>query len=141
MQTLAEQTSKVVDYYARKYPLYKFITPEQTMTIAEKYNLILGDVSDFVGFVPDKNLKEIERFKCDDKDKEINTSPFAPNTYAELQICAPQKDFDTTGKVVRNRKLMIEDPIVLQPVKYGYLILTAWGDEASDPIVVNKINN
>ena len=38
-------------------------------------------------------------------------------------------------------KKFIPDPVVLQPVKGGYLILTAWGDEASDPIVINEINN
>ena len=32
----------------------------------------------------------------------------------------------------------IPDPVVLQPVKGGYLILTAWGDEASDPLVINE---
>lgn len=35
-------------------------------------------------------------------------------------------------------KKFIPDPVVLQPVKGGYLILTAWGDEASDPLVVNQ---
>jgi len=39
------------------------------------------------------------------------------------------------------RKIEIPDPVVLQPVKGGYLILTAWGDEASDPLVMNEINN
>ena len=33
------------------------------------------------------------------------------------------------------------DPVVLQRVVGGYLILSAWGPEASDPIVVNEINN
>ena len=47
-------------------------------------------------------------------------------------------------KLVEGYKLEkkhIPDPVVLQPVKGGYLILTAWGDEASDPLVVNEINN
>jgi hypothetical protein len=142
IKTLAEQTAKIVDYYSRKYPLFKFITPDQTMTIAEKYNLVLGNVSDFIGFVPDKNLKEIEKFKCDEKDKDVEYARFSSvPSPCKLKIVAPEKDFDMTGKEVRNRKVEIKDPIVLQPVKYGYLILTAWGDEASDPIVVNQINN
>lgn len=59
-----------------------------------------------------------------------------------LQICAPEKDMDTSGMTVVNRKLIhVPDPVVLQPVKGGYLIVAAWGDEASDPIVVNQINN
>ena len=35
----------------------------------------------------------------------------------------------------------ILDPVVLQPVMGGYMILAAWGDEASDPLVVNEQNN
>ena len=35
----------------------------------------------------------------------------------------------------------IPDPVVLQPVCGGYLIVCAWGDEASDEIVVNQQMN
>lgn len=41
----------------------------------------------------------------------------------------------------RMKLLREEDPIVLCKVKGGYLIVTAWGDEASDPDVVNFNNN
>ncbi len=34
-----------------------------------------------------------------------------------------------------------QDPIVLQPVELGFLIVSAWGDEASDKEVINEINN
>jgi hypothetical protein len=33
------------------------------------------------------------------------------------------------------------DPIVLQPVKGGYLVVTKWGLEASDEIVTNPTSN
>jgi hypothetical protein len=59
-------------------------------------------------------------------------------------ICAPQKDFDMAGKELKKFKLVdkpVPDPVVLQPVKGGYLIVCAWGDEASDPEVVNGLNN
>lgn len=61
----------------------------------------------------------------------------------DMQICAPLKDMDTTGLEVNGYKLMkhIPDPVVLQPVRGGYLIVCAWGDEASDPIVSNPIEN
>ena len=36
---------------------------------------------------------------------------------------------------------IVPDPVVLQPVRYGFLIVTAWGDEASDEMVVNPRNN
>lgn len=61
-----------------------------------------------------------------------------------LQICAPIKDMDITNMTIKNGYKMkenyedIPDPVVLQPVKKGYLILTAWGDEASDPLIVNE---
>lgn len=59
-----------------------------------------------------------------------------------LKICAPVKDMDISGLELKEgyklEKQHIPDPVVLQPVKGGYLILTAWGDEASDPLVVNQ---
>lgn len=61
----------------------------------------------------------------------------------KLKICAPAKDMEIPkGKQLVGYKIKdIPDPVVLQPVKGGYLIVCAWGDEASDPIVVNEINN
>lgn len=60
----------------------------------------------------------------------------------KLQICAPIKYMDIKGLELTEgyklEKKFIPDPVVLQPVKGGYLILTAWGDEASDPLVVNQ---
>jgi len=63
-----------------------------------------------------------------------------------LKICAPVKDMDISGLELKEgykliKKIEIPDPVVLQPVKGGYLILTAWGDEASDPLVVNQNHN
>lgn len=62
----------------------------------------------------------------------------------KFTICAPEKwmnvpkDYRLEGtKYVKK----IKDPVVLSRVRGGYLIVTAWGDEASDPIVVNPINN
>lgn len=62
---------------------------------------------------------------------------------AGLKICAPLKDMEIpSGKQVNGYKIQdIPDPVVLQPVNGGYLIVAAWGDEASDEIVVNQIHN
>lgn len=61
---------------------------------------------------------------------------------SQFKICAPVKDMDISGlELVEGYKLQkkhIPDPVVLQTVKGGYLIVTAWGDEASDPLVVNE---
>lgn len=55
------------------------------------------------------------------------------------KICAPIKDMDTKGMRLFGTKLVnYPDPVVLYPVEMGYIIVTAWGDEASDEIVVNQ---
>lgn len=61
-----------------------------------------------------------------------------------LEIVTPLKDFDTSGMEIKDFKLSkieIPDPIVLQPVLYNhtkhYLIVTAWGQEVTDPLVLN----
>lgn len=68
-----------------------------------------------------------------------------------LEIVAPEKDFKMTPNFevkdfqVVEKVRVIPDPIVLQPVVYGnekyYLIVTAWGEEASDVNVVNEKMN
>jgi len=57
-----------------------------------------------------------------------------------MMIIAPPQQMEMTGKQIRNHKVVdiIKDPVVLCPVKGGYLVVTAWGDEASDPIIVNQ---
>lgn len=60
---------------------------------------------------------------------------------AAFKICAPKQDFNTAGFVVQDGYILVYDPIVLQPVKDGYLIVTAWGLEAADEIAVNQNNN
>jgi len=166
---LSKEQLESLAYYQREYPFNKFITEEQVKIICHKYNLVCGDVSRFTGFVPEKNLSDIEKFKLNDKDmveeasyggswftKEEMRRFFPESQYhdiyrnyrfrkLELQICAPVKDMDITGlELTEGYKLTkkhIPDPVVLQLVKNGYLIITAWGDEASDELVVNQINN
>lgn len=58
-----------------------------------------------------------------------------------LLIIAPQHKFIQTGLEKDGHVLKIKDPIVLQPVGYGYLIVSSWGLEAGDELVVNAINN
>lgn len=50
--------------------------------------------------------------------------------------------FDLLKSKQKEHKFEVNaDPIVLHPVPYGYIIVTAWGDEAEDPLVVNQNNN
>lgn len=69
-------------------------------------------------------------------------------TKANLEICAPIKDFKKELMELKNFKLSkieIPDPVVLKPVFFKgmkhYLIVTAWGLEASDELVANQNHN
>ena len=163
---------KAIEYFSNKYPLYKFITEDSVKRICEKYNLVYGEVQYYKGDVPDKNLKEIENFKIDEKDKlyllryislysdkldtsryigynEITTNHTTKNfptkiCEASLEIVAFSKDFNLTDEMIidfKVSKINIPNPIVLQPVLYNrkkyYLIITTWGQESSDPLVLN----
>lgn len=54
-----------------------------------------------------------------------------------LQICAPETDFNMAHMAKHGHKL-IPDPIVLQPVNGGYLIVSKWGLEGEDESLVNE---
>jgi hypothetical protein len=200
---LSQEQIEAVNYYKREYPFNKFITNKQVEDICKKYGLVCGDVSLFKGFVPEKNLKEIEKFKLKDKEKNVliasngwvfknaeikkknsywhiykrnETDKFryafqsndGINFYANdthnifgyshinngrnftiennsLKICAPLKDMDTTGMDLTDgyklEKKFIPDPIVLQPVEFGFLILAMWADETFDPFTEPILRN
>ena len=69
------------------------------------------------------------------------------DTYSKcnLEIAAPITDFDMTNSEIKNFNIKVIDPVVLQPVVFKdrkhYLIVTAWGQEASDSLVVNERMN
>jgi hypothetical protein len=226
-----QRIAVAIKYFGDKYPLYKFITYNSVRTICEKYGLVLGDVNQYIGTVPEKNIVEIENFmvrdedlvwfgqldkhsrgsrilgevsystivdkmkKCRDDDgdavryiadenglERIPSLYSSDDEYGDLRIrkddrgkitmisfdiengvdssdthtyfpksfsiVAPQKDFDMRYHTVSDNKLVrkpVPDPVVLQPVMYDkeeyYLIVTAWGDEASDELVVNEKMN
>lgn len=182
---LNQSINKAANYFSFTYPQYKFITEESVKKICAKYNLIYGDVSNYIGIIPDKNLKHIEEFKIKEQDecyelhrndiflwgrgrsferyvtKPINDDISEHERYMQsvmhystkisksnLEICAPIKDFNIKNMEIKNFKLSkieIPDPVVLKPVifedKKYYLIITAWGDEASDELVVNQKMN
>jgi hypothetical protein len=171
---LSEEQIKLLNDYAKKYPFNKFITEGQVEVVCKKYNLVCGEVDRYKGFVPEKNLREVERFSLKGNDgREImyqygskkqtlkewyitNSEGFVKNNVivdnnvflgdvVGLKICAPVKEMDLQGLELKDgyklEKKHVPDPVVLQPVNGGYLIVTKWGDEASDPLLTNPIEN
>jgi hypothetical protein len=130
-----------IDYYSFKYPFNKFINEDSVIRICEKYGLLLTDVNRFIGSIPETNQKEIINFKVDKKD--LNNSYIKESEYTigtGLLIIATRDQLNMKSARVQGHKLVDiikEDPIVLQPVKEGYLIVSAWGIEASDKEVQN----
>lgn len=175
---------EAINYFSFKYPHYKFITEKSVKKICKKYNLVYGEISRYIGTVPDENLKHIEDFKILEEDEcylheDISThmgsryvfsskyittemaniersvrEPFSSSSVRKeinkcpLEIAAPVKDFNMSGLEVKDFKLSkvhIPDPVVLKPVLFKgqkhFLVITAWGLEASDELVVNTNNN
>lgn len=190
----AEKLFALINDYAMRYPNNRFITDTQVERICKKYNLVCGPVASYKGFVPEKNLHQIEEFRsrgyphfADIHEKTIkihlesmSSKKMVKEKYPDLvvpeskiywgvpqvtdverswfdryeridnqsqRICAPAKDMELSGlkKVGKQwfslTRVEVPDPVVLQPVKGGYLIVTAWGDEASDEDVVNPKMN
>lgn len=53
---------EAINYYRVKFPNYKFIPSDTVKAICGKYGLVSGESHQYKGFVPEKNLTEIERF-------------------------------------------------------------------------------
>lgn len=160
-------TAALIERYRQWYPFNKFITEEMVRQICKKYNLLCGPSNNYRGDIPEKNLREIESFRLRREDEnrglfsfEVPTISINPATGAlevdwsfyrdqqrqfvdnpKFKICAPEKDFNTAGLEKRGFFLAPKDPIVLCPVKGGFLIVTKWGLESGDEIVRNEIEN
>lgn len=193
-----------INYFKQHYPFNKFITEDEVKRLCEKYGLLFGESSKYIGDIPDKNLTEIENFKLREEDFtervpnytdmsdlvaqyisgtqmyftpaqertediqglwfakprqsgrrqwEMEYDPYAAfpkeeekdvkKKAAAFKIVASVKDFDTTYMTITDgyRLEHIPDPVVLQPVDGGYLIVSKWGLEGQDENLVNEINN
>jgi hypothetical protein len=143
----------IESYSAELNNFYKVITIDDVIEISNKYKLCLSSTSRYAEDVPEKNLKEIENFLSCVKRKGIYGG--WDNGSSNLLICAPEKEFlkNTSFYVKNGRLIELKDPIVLYPCEgklrtsYGSLeskffyVVTKWGLEASDPLVINNINN
>ena len=59
---ISQEMVALITYYRMHYPFNKFITEEQVIAICKKYQLVYGDIIKFTGFIPEKNLQQIENF-------------------------------------------------------------------------------
>ena len=207
----AKRNIRAIKYFQEKYPLYRLITKESITKLCEKYDLYCASAGNYIDDIPDKNLKEIQRFKISKldathlttdfhaeiafpsfyliKDDLIRESDFSIKSellkrireynlqnkeeqekyfefldnrskYYEKDYCivAPLRMFKPNTKFDRETRFeqrhghrldkdgnLIPDPIVLKSVMFEneeyFLIVSAWGDEASDPLVVNSKMN
>lgn len=65
-----------------------------------------------------------------------------PATVKPLSIAAPKAMFNVTSNMVQvGNELVTKDPIVFRYVRGGIQVLSKWGLEASDPSLLNPINN
>lgn len=74
-----------INYFRFKYPTYKFITEESVKKICDKYNLVYGEIKNYIGTVPDANLKHIEDFKIDEKDCCYSKTGVYSNSFRRFQ--------------------------------------------------------
>jgi len=137
----SKKTKQTIEYYSFKYPFNKFINEDSVIKICQKYGLLLTNVDRFIGGIPEKNQKEIINFKVDKID--------FPHSYSKeseyingtsLLVIATKDQLNMKDARVQGHKLVDivkEDPIILQPIKNGYLIVSAWGIEATDSEVQN----
>jgi hypothetical protein len=162
----AELLLHFMNYYAAVYPLNRFITEAEIKRICEKYALYLAWTDDYIDAIPQKNVGEILRFRIREKDMRLYEDGYrwAPSdsemlkhlqrqidSYEagerpdrrcpDLRIAAPEHKLNMDGKIKYGHILIEDDPIVLAPVPLGFLIVSQWGLEAGDPLVVNAINN
>lgn len=88
----------------------------------------------------ESDSEKVEREK---KEKEDHEKRNKKSYDRKLSICASRGMMDLRGAKIEGNEIkeIVKDPIVLHPVKGGYLIVTAWGNEASDELVVNEIMN
>lgn len=128
---------------------------EDTCYSKRVWNSYTRGVSTAIGYLgyPEFNILYTKKYytKADSKSLYFDFDGFVSTEIkpCRLEIAAPIKDFNMEGMDQVRSKLFVKpleyDPVVLQPVHFGgkkyYLILTAWGEEASDELVVNQKMN
>lgn len=96
---------EAINYFSFKYPNYKFITEESVKKICEKYGLIYGAISKYIGTVPSKNITQMEQFKIDENDECYEHYTTSLSTFSGLSRTASKyinkKEYDAEIDRVR----------------------------------------
>jgi len=161
-QAMAEKEAREtlmrrINDYRVKYPTCQFLDEASLIDLCEKYGLGYAPAEYFNQDIPEKNLRELEAFELkssedymyitEHKDYQGRTSrsyvtqnkaPRHNVQRAGFEVVATKDMFNIPsdqewhGSTIRER---VKDPIVLQRVPLGFLIVTAWGPEAELPEV------
>ncbi len=192
--------SQIIMDYKIKYPTNRFIDHVELVNIIKKYSLVVSSTENFIGQIPERNIKAIASFKLKEEDiRYVSGKPgvigrWVRDMEAEAIIEKESKkreengDFHYTSHMRRESpqkfindgsvnfslskeqpqprrdswetfntnqnslivvgtsdqfdmqrveaeknslRILDNDPIVLCPVEYGYLIVTMWGEEAN----------
>ena len=138
-----KQSHRIAIHYAMRYPNYKFITEEAFLGVIKNYELEDKPTKEFIGKIPDKNVQDMlafTRIKLHEDDKPEDGYCIAATADEFVQPLIAGAWGGVLSKEAF-RRWLVEDPILTKKVKHGRLIVTAWGDEASDPAVVNERMN
>lgn len=150
-------TEKSVKTICKKYGLiygevskYKGTVPEENIAQIQEFKIKDKDIVCAIHYKhrPTEYIS-LETYK-QNINNEIEASIYNYGNRRKYELCsleivAPPSDFDLRNSEVEDFKLIkkeIPDPIVLQPVLFKnqkhYLIVTAWGPEATDKLVINE---
>lgn len=147
-----ESVKKICSKYGLIYgdiKYYKGTVPDINLDHIEKFKIAKEDKCYSITVIRRWEFKNGSSTSFVNLETYLNTealftsSESTSKSICSMEIVAPSEDFDMTRMEVKDHKLSaIPDPIVLQPVffedyKY-YLIVTAWGEESSDQLVVNE---
>ena len=74
-----------IQYYNKRYPMYRFISMDAVKAVCEKYGLILTEVRDYISDIPEKNQDEIVNFSVWQNDtrkpREIIDTSWSSSSY------------------------------------------------------------
>ncbi len=107
---------KTIEYYQKKYPNNNFIPEENFKELCKEFDLMFFPIHVHGGDVPEKTLDDIEKFEAKGDLECLRTKIIGliNNTFMD----------NAGGITLKKHRLFLEFPIILQPVRHGYLIVS-----------------